>query len=380
LALYVLENQLFYNCNAPCECLLLSILTMKLYAFLPIILCISTTYAQDGLALQAEIEKAMTYEVDMDTSKTTGWVIGCIDHDSSWVFGYGQTSKKLPLKPDGNTQFEIGGVSKIFTGAVIHKLVETQVLHYDSTINTYLNFAQRFPLGNKLTILQLMTHTSGLPKLPEDFGMSEYTQDQPYITYTEGGLFESLKQMDTSDLKIGKYQYSHINHALLEVIIKNKGYYADLTKFENHLDDTISHYAQGYNPGQRPVSNWLFGETFRFSLGMKSSVNDIMDLLKIQMSLKDSFYYKSIGDTQKALFKTDVDKNTSIGKIWHVLKVKKDVMVCIQSGSTNGQSAFVACMPQTKTAVVVLANTRMVQGKLGMMILRMLNFNWRRTD
>jgi serine-type D-Ala-D-Ala carboxypeptidase/endopeptidase len=352
---------------------------MKVYAILLVILCFSTTYAQDGSVLQAEIEKAMTYEVDMDTSKTTGWVIGCIDHDSSWVFGYGQASKKIPLKPDGNTQFEIGGVTKVFTGAVIHKLVETQVLHYDSTINTYLKPNQRFSLGNKLTILQLMTHTSGLPKLPENFGMSEYTQDQPYITYTEGELFESLKQMDTETLKIGKYQYSHINHALLEIIIKNKGYYGDLTKFSKPKADILRSYAQGYNPGQRPVANWLFGETFNFSLGMKSSVNDIMDLLKIQMSLKDSLYYKSIGETQQALFKTDVDKSTSVGKIWHVLKVKKDVMVCIQSGSTNGQSAFIAFMPQTKTAVVVLANTRMVQGKLGMMILRMLNFNWRRS-
>jgi serine-type D-Ala-D-Ala carboxypeptidase/endopeptidase len=380
LALYILENQLYYNCNAPCERRLLPVLTMKFYAVLLIILCISTTYAQDGSVLQAEIEKAMTYEVDMDTSKTTGWVIGCIDHDSSWVFGYGRISKQLPLKPDGNTQFEIGGVSKVFTGAVVHKMVETQVLHYDSTVNTYLKPAQRFPLGNKLTILQLMTHTSGLPKLPEDFGMSEYTQDQPYVTYTEGGLFESLKQLDTTYIKVGKYQYSHINHAVLEVIIKNKGYYADLTKFGNHQADTLHSYVQGYNPGQRPVSNWLFGETFHYSLGMKSSVNEIMDLLKVQMSLKDSLYYKSIGETQKALFKTDVDKSTSVGKIWHVLKVKKDVFVCIQSGSTNGQSAFVACMPQTKTAVVVLANTRMVQGKLGMMILRMLNFNWRRNN
>jgi serine-type D-Ala-D-Ala carboxypeptidase/endopeptidase len=351
---------------------------MKLYAFLFIILYYSNSYAQNGMVLQSEIEKAMTYEVDMDTSKTTGWVIGCLDHDSAWVYGYGRISKTKDARPDGNTVFEIGGTSKIFTGAIIHKLVEKQVFHYDSTINTYLKPAQRFSLGNKLTVLQLMTHTSGLPKLPEDFGASEFNQEQPYVTYTEGELFESLKQMDTSNFKIGKYQYSHINHALLEIIIKNKGQYADLAKFEKRMDDTTFTHAQGYNPGQRPVANWAFGETFHFSLGMKSTMNELLDFMKTQMSIKDSLSYKSIGETQKPLFKTDVDKMTSVGKIWHVMKVKKDVYVCLQSGSTNGQSAFVACMPQTKTAVVVLANTRLVQGKLGMIILRMLNFNWKR--
>ena len=351
---------------------------MKQYFFLFIILCISNSYAQNGRVLQNEIEKAMTYEVDMDTSKTTGWVIGCIDNDSAWVYGYGRVAKTKEVKPDGNTVFEIGGTSKIFTGAVIHKLVETQVLHYDSTINSYLKPAQRFPLGNKLTLLQVMTHTSGFSKLPDDFGMNEYDQDQPYIAYTEGALFDNLKNIDTAYMKVGKYQYSHINHALLEIIIKNKGNYADLTKFESHLADTTVTYAQGYNPGQRPVLPWHFGETFRFSLGMKSTMNEMLDFMKTQMGIKDSLSYTSIAETQKALFKTEVDKNTSVGKIWHVLKVKKDVMVCIQSGSTNGQSAFVAFVPQTKTAVVIFANSRMVQSKLGMIILRMLNFNWKR--
>jgi serine-type D-Ala-D-Ala carboxypeptidase/endopeptidase len=351
---------------------------MRRYTFLFIILCFSTTYAQNGLALQSEIEKAMTYEVDMDTAKTTGWVIGCIDHDSTWVYGYGRVSKNKTLVPDGNTLFEIGGTSKIFTGAIVHKLCQTRVLHYDSTINTYLKPAQQFPLGNKLTILQLMTHTSGLPKLPDDFGVSEYNQEQPYITYTEGELFESLKQMDTTHLKIGKYQYSHINHALLERIIKNMGHFKDFTQFVTPLADTLFTYAQGYNPGQRPVANWRFGETFNFSLGMKASMNQILDFMKKQMSIKDSLSYKNIDETQKPLFKTDVDKMTSVGKIWHVMKVKKGVNICLQSGSTNGQSAFIAFLPQTKTAVVILANTRLVQGKLGMLILRMLNFNWKR--
>jgi serine-type D-Ala-D-Ala carboxypeptidase/endopeptidase len=351
---------------------------MKLYAFLFIILYHSTTYAQNGLVLQSEIEKAMTYEVDMDTSKTAGWVIGCIDHDSAWVFGYGRASKTKDTKPDGNTLFEIGGASKVFTGAVIHKMVETQVLHYDSTINTYLKPDQRFPLGNKLTILNLMTHTSGLPKLPDDFGATEFDQDQPYIAYTEKELFDNLKLMDSADLKMGKYQYSHINHALLEVIIKNKGRYAELTQFETRSDDTSYPYAQGYNPGQRPVPNWRFGETFRFSLGMKSTMNELLAFMKTQMGIKDSLTYKSIGDTQKALYKTEIDKTTSVGKIWHIMKIKKDVNICIQSGSTNGQSTFIAFMPQTKTAVVIVANTRLVQGKLGLIILRMLNFNWKR--
>ena len=351
---------------------------MKPLLILFIICSFSRLYAQDGWTLQKEIEKAMTYEVTMDTAKITGWVIGCIDGDSAWTYGYGRLSKTVKTVPDVNTIFEIGGMSKTFTASVIHNLTEKKVLNYQATVNTYLKPGQRFPLGNKITLLQLTTHTSGLPKLPEGFGANEFSQDQPYLTYTEGELFEFLKTADSIDFKIGKYLYSHINHALLETIIKNTGNYAELTQLEHNLDDSTYAHAQGYNPGLRPVPYWRFGETFRFSLGMKSNMNDILDFLKVQMNIKNKTSDKSLSETQKAVFKTDIDKYTSVGKLWHILKVSKFVNVCLQSGATNGQSAFVAFVPETKTAVVILANTRLVQGKLGMMILKMLNYNWKR--
>jgi serine-type D-Ala-D-Ala carboxypeptidase/endopeptidase len=351
---------------------------MRAFIFFLLLFTYTRIEAQNGDILQREIEKAMTYEVNMDTSKTTGWVIGCIDNDSTWIYGYGRISKTSTIKPDGNTIFEIGGASKIFTATAIHQLTEKNIVHYDSVVNTYLKPAQRFPLGNKITLLQLMTHTSGLQKLPEGFGMNEFDQDQPYLTYTEGELFKFLQSMDTADLKIGKYLYSHLNHSLLEIIIKNKGEYALLTQFEHSLNDTTCTHAQGYNPGQRPVPNWRFGETFHYSLGMHTNMVDILNFLKTHLSIKDSVHTQSFSTTQKSIFKTEIDKYTTIGKIWHILKVSKQVEVCLQSGATNGQSAFIALVPNTKTAVVILANSRLVQGRLGMLILKILNYNWKR--
>ena len=351
---------------------------MKPFIYLLIFLSYTQIKAQNGSILQREIDKAMKYEVNMDTSKMTAWVIGCLDHDSAWIYGYGHISKTDMRKPDGNTLFEIGGLTKTFTANVVHSMTEKKLLHYDSTVNTYLKPAQRFPLGNKITLLQLMTHTSGLPKMPEGFGMTEFDQDQPYLAYTEAQFFESLKTLDTVDIKLGQYLYSHINHAILEMIVKNKEHHTDLTKFDRRLKDTIFPQAQGYNPVQRPVPNWRFGETFQFSVGIKANMTDLLDFLKFQMSIKDTIHTQSLAETQKPIFKTGIDKYTTISKLWHVLKVGKHVEVCLQSGATNGQSAFVAFVPETKTAVVVLANSRLVQGKLGMIVLKILNYNWKR--
>jgi serine-type D-Ala-D-Ala carboxypeptidase/endopeptidase len=336
--------------------------------------------AQIRELLQREIDKALVFDINMDTSKVTGWVIACIDNDSTWIYGYGRVAKTTKIAPDAHTIYEIGGLTKVFTGTIIHRMVEKKILHYDSTINHYLRPHQQFPLGNTITLLQLMTHTSGLPKLPNNFGLNEFSQDQPYQTYTEQTLFDDLKTLDSSAIKRGLYLYSHLNHAILEKIIENKGGYADLKKIENRLIDTTLVFAQGYNIGKLPVQPWRFDETFRYSLGIKASMNELVEFVKVHMGLKDTSQFKSLSETQKPLYKTNIDKSTYSGKIWHVLKQKKNVEICLQSGSTNGQSAFMAFVPNTKTGVIVLANSREAQGQLGMIILRALNDNWKRRD
>ncbi len=341
-------------------------------------LSFSIFYAQNGLELKREIDKAMAYEVDIDTARMPGWVIGCIDNDSTWVWGYGRISKLNNSIPDRHTIFEIGGVTKAFSGSIAQLMAEQGILNFDSTINTYLKPEQRFMMGERITLLQLITHTSGLHKMPDGFGAGEKDKNQPFADYSEEDLFEALKTVDSSDLKIGKYLYSHLNHAILEKIIENKGGLYALKHFEQQLNDTNFVYIQGYNPGEFPVPNWRFGETFKYSIGMKANMNMMLDFVKWNLGLKDTTQFQILRGVQEPLFKTNIDARTSIGKAWHIYQYKKRPVVCVQSGSTNGQSAFVAFVPETKTAVIILANSRLVQAKLGMLILKMLNYNWRR--
>ena len=275
-----------------------------------IMLSFSTIYAQNGIELKSEIEKAMAYEVDMDTSKITGWVIGCVDHDSSWVFGYGHTSKVSKIKPNGQTIFEIGGVTKSYTAMVAQLMAQRGILHLDSALNIYLKPEHRFLMGNSITLLQLMTHTSGLPKFPDGFGRNDSDKNQPYEDYTEGMLFEYLKTVDSIDLKKrGKYLYSHLNHAILEKIIENKGGMSALKNFERRTDNSSITYAQGYSPAQVAVPNWQFNETFKFSVGIQANMVELLDFMKSNLGVKDTSLYTILRGTQEPIFKTGIDKN-----------------------------------------------------------------------
>jgi serine-type D-Ala-D-Ala carboxypeptidase/endopeptidase len=333
--------------------------------FISVLIFISSPlFAQNGGALKHVIDQLMRRETRVDSAKVTGFVIGCMDGDSTWIFPYGRLSKTTKEAPNGDTYFEIGGVSQVFIAHRIHELVETKQLDYAAPINQYLPPSLQFPMGARMTLLQLTTHTSGLPKLPDDIGAFEAEKEQPFEVYTEGSLFEYLKTFDTTRLTVGTYRYAPLNYAILEKILEKK-------EFLNFEKDSFPNksFAQGYNLAQKPVELGRFNETFQWTLGRQMTVKQLMNFVQKQLT---------VNELHKPLYPTNIGKFTSMGKAWHVIKENKRINICVATGTTAGHSAFVAFVPETKTAVVILTNSRLIAGKMGLAILRTLNENWKR--
>ncbi len=320
--------------------------------------------AQNGATLKRVIDQLMRRENHVDTAKVTGFVIGCLDGDSSWIFPFGRLSKTTNVAPDGDTYFEIGGVSSVFIANRLYELSLTKQLDYNAPVNRYLPPSFQFPMGDRLTLLQLATHTSGLPKLPDDIGTFETDKEQPFEAYTEGVLFDFLKNFDTTLLTPNTYRYAPLNYAILEKMLEKKGWLnVEKTPFSSKI------YAQGYNIAQKPVEKSRFNETFKWTLGREMTVKQLLFFVRQQFDIKD---------LHTPLYPTNIGKYTSMGKAWHVIQENKNINVCIATGTTSGHSAFVAFVPKTRTAVVILTNSRLIAGKLGLSVLRVLNDNWKR--
>lgn len=339
---------------------------------------LSNIYAQNGRFLQGQIERAIAYENRYDSLKTTGLIIGCIDHDSTWIFPYGQVSKTNHHKPTVETYFEIGSLTQIFTAANIQFLVQQGILHYDSTINIYLKREQRFPAGDKITLLNLVTHTSGLPKFPDDWGEVSQDEEHPYANYTEGGFFDFLKKQDTLPNireKQGRYLFSNLNYVLAGQILENTN---EELWWQPFADKSSVPLAQGYNLANQPVEPWRVAPVFEPAIGGCTNMTQLLGFTQWQLNI-DSLDKKGLlKEMQQPLFDTKINKYTSIGKGWHIFKEKKNLPICMASGATNGHSAVIVFAPRTQTGVVILSNSRAVQGSLAMAILKVLNNNWRR--
>ena len=95
--------------------------------------------------------------------KVPGVVVGILHNGKVKTAGFGVTNVDHPLEVTGDTLFQIGSITKTFTGTLAMKLVEAGQLDLDATVRTYLPDFKVMDdeASQKATIRHLMTHTSG---------------------------------------------------------------------------------------------------------------------------------------------------------------------------------------------------------------------------
>ena len=72
--------------------------------------------------------------------------------------GFADIARKIPMRPDIRSR--IGSVSKLWTATVVVKLAQEGNLSLDDTVAKWL--PNTFPYGNRITIRELLNHTSGM--------------------------------------------------------------------------------------------------------------------------------------------------------------------------------------------------------------------------
>jgi CubicO group peptidase (beta-lactamase class C family) len=142
-------------------------------------------------------------------------------------FGLANMEWAIPNQPD--TKFRIGSLTKQFTAAIVLQLVDEGKINLDGKLSDYLS-DYRKDTGEKVTIHQLLNHTSGIPNYTNrpDF-FAEFSRDPYNIT-------DFVKKFASGDLEFepgSKYSYNNSGYSLLGAIIEKvtgKSYEAVLTE------------------------------------------------------------------------------------------------------------------------------------------------------
>ena len=126
-----------------------------------------------------QIRGLLEWFVD-DEELGVGIVAGVTTKEGRLVVGYGRLSADDATEPDGDTVFEIGSVTKVFTSTLLADLVVREELALDTPVQGLLGTAARMPTRDEaeITLGNLATHDSGLPRLPDNFDPAD--DSNPY--------------------------------------------------------------------------------------------------------------------------------------------------------------------------------------------------------
>jgi len=133
----------------------------------------------------------------------------------------------------------------------------------------------------------------------------------------------------------------------------------------------------GYSRSGKKVPHREF-KSFSASEGLKSNVTDLLTYLKLHLGLIETPYDSLFNDNTSPKINTGMSDNAFMGHGWHVIKLKKYYNVILHSGSSSGHRAFIGFVKETQTGVVLLSNSESGTGGLGYLVLRLINYNWKK--
>ena len=139
----------------------------------------------------AEIRQILLERIDTQR-QGVGMVVGVIDRAGRRVVAHGSLAKDDARPVDGDTIFEIGSITKVFTSLLLADAVEQKAGALTDPVSKYLPAEVRMPErgGRAITLLDLSTHTSGLARLPGN--MTPKDASNPYADYAVDQLYQFL--------------------------------------------------------------------------------------------------------------------------------------------------------------------------------------------
>jgi len=316
----------------------------------------------------------------VNAGRYPGLAVGFVSHDNKRrVITYGPAAGVTPF--DGKTVFEIGSITKTFTAAVLADMVQKGEVALDDPVVKHLPAGTVIPSrnGRQITLLDLATHSSGLPGMPTNFTSSD--NENPYADYTTAQLFAFLAS-HTLRREIGAtYEYSNLGVGLLGQALSfraGRSYEAlvaervtgplKLTDTRIALTPSMQQrLAPGHTGSGLVAKNWDL-PTLAGAGALRSTMNDMLTYAHMQASSPSTPLGTAFAFTH-AERHAGPTPNMTIGLAWHRFKTPAGRTIVWHNGGTGGYKSFIGFDEASGDAIVVLANSANSVDEIGLHLL-----------
>lgn len=308
--------------------------------------------------------------------------------------GYRDNDKELEVTKD--TLFQIGSISKVFTGTAIMQLVERGVIALDDPISIYLpELILKDSRENDITIRMLLTHLSGL----QGFILDDCLLEEPNAEIMRT-IPAKLAEIEGSLLPPNTISaYGNTGYTLLGLIIEDvtgedystyiRENIFDVLRMDNSLtypgEKSFDNYSLAYD-GKRewepmsirdiPAANFMTS-----AYDMALFMNELLLSYREDSNLLQQDTYRSMLQQQNEHIQ--LDRGHSIGLTWWLANPTTiPSLVASHGGDIAPFNALVVTIPEEQIGVYIANNTggpnqnQMAATELGIELTEMV-YQWK---
>jgi D-alanyl-D-alanine-carboxypeptidase/D-alanyl-D-alanine-endopeptidase len=286
-------------------------------------------------------------------------VIGVVQDGRSEIAGFGEG------KPDARTVYEIGSLTKTFTALLLADAVDRGVVKLDEPVAQLLpGFTIPASGSRVITLLDLGTQSSGLPRLPAN--LLPKNSNDPYADYKAADLKAFLSSYKLPYPPGDHYDYSNLGFGLLGEALATKEAmpYARLLRervtLPLKMNDTMitltpeamTRFAHGHDPSGAATSPWNFAALAGCG-AVRSTASDLLLYVRAHMHPEGALA-KALASVTQSRRKTDRE-NATIGLAWQI-ESRGGKTIVWHNGMTGGYASFAGFTADGTRGVVVLTN------------------------
>jgi CubicO group peptidase (beta-lactamase class C family) len=340
------------------------------------------------LTTTSTVDSVVKPYLDDSNNAHTGLIIGTFVDGKKQVFSYGETATGNGQKPTDSTLYQIGSITKTFTGLLLANSLNNGSLDSLKGLSALLPGilpALRYA-DTEINPIHLATHTSALPREPANLKETLLDKRNPFANYGESPLLSYLKTEKLTYKPGERYAYSNTGMGLLGYMLtqKRNATYEQLltqaitsklgmTDTRTELTPTQARRKITSYANTRPTPDFTFQSPLIGAGGIYSTVADMLRYLEANIAPEQTPLAKDMLLAQQP---RKIDKFTTMGLGWEIQTIglgSEELKVFKHSGNTMGTSTFVVFSKEKKIGVVVLANSNTPVEKLGLRVFALMN-------
>lgn len=280
-----------------------------------------------------------------------------------WVNGNVVNEDSLP-----DSVYEIGSITKTFIGLLLAIGEENGLWKSSDTLSNMIPEWASSPFAQQTTLLHLVTHTSGLPRIPHNIKGTIQDRRDPYANYDKKDITEAV--LSENPRKRRSFNYSNYGYGLLGLLLF-QGFGRSLhnvmtemvfkplqmkgTGLAGYLDET-GKILPVYNSKGKSTPHWNFHDSMAGAGAICSTVSDMLHYLEANLGLRGEGVASALAQCHKEHFAIRPKRGIGIGYGWLRYKEKDGSVTHWHNGGTYGSNSFASFNRDKGVGLIIMSN------------------------